>query len=67
MMHRLSRVPRMFSMLTRQTRVFPQFSTQSTASAETPMDLVNSIPPIQVDGDIAICDGGKKIFHFFFL
>jgi hypothetical protein len=64
MMHRLSRVPRMFSML-RQTRVFPQlqlFSVQSTASTESPMDLVNSIPPIEVDGDIAICDGGKTNF-----
>ncbi len=32
-----------------------------------PMDLVNAIPPIEVDGDIAICDGGKILDVYVFL
>merc|ERR1712146_687714 len=33
------------------------FSTQT--QPKTPMDLISEIPPIEVDGDLAICNGAS--------
>lgn len=32
-----------------------------TEGTKTPMDLINEVPPIEVDGPLAICCGGENI------